>query len=192
MQRCDDVLGHPQRLHLGDVGVHLPRRFGVRRVLEDHPDAVDLEFLDGLFDVTGGRNQADRTGRHGLAEALADIAMRACGQQQAVLIEQPPVHRVAGIDVLGNREIHEVDGSDDWDLAGPHIRFVDDAAHATPVVAMRVRIDHAPRPAGPDRRAAGTVSRPREPASLVTSGSKTIQPVLPRTKEMSDRSKPRT
>ena len=34
------------------------------------------------------------------------------------------------------------------DLPGPHIRFVDDAAHAAPVVGMRVRIDH-----GRDRKA---------------------------------------
>ena len=142
VQRCDDVFGHPKRLHVGNVGVHLPRRFGVRRVLEDHPHAVDLEFLDGLFDEAGGRNQPDRSGRDGLAEALADIAMRAGGQQQAILVEQPPVHRVAGIDVLGDREIHEVDGRDDRDLARPHVRFVDDAAHAAPVIAMRVGIDH--------------------------------------------------
>ena len=68
--------------------------------------------------------------------------MRTGGQQEAILVEQPPVHGVAGIDVLGNREVHEVDGSDDRDLPGPHIRFVDDAAHAAPVVAVGVGIDH--------------------------------------------------
>ena len=78
--------------------------------------------------------------------------MRTGGQQEAVLVEQPPVHGVAGIDVLGNRVLHEVDGSDDGDLPGPHIRFVDDAAHAAPVVGMRVRIDH-----GRDRQALADV-----------------------------------
>ena len=34
VQRGDDVLRHPERLQLGDIGVHLSRRFGVRRVLE--------------------------------------------------------------------------------------------------------------------------------------------------------------
>ena len=36
VQRRDDVLGHPKRLHVGNVGVHFPGRFGVRRVLENH------------------------------------------------------------------------------------------------------------------------------------------------------------
>jgi hypothetical protein len=46
----------------GDVGVHRPRRLGVGRVLEDHAHAVDLEFLDRLLDVVGGRNEPDRAG----------------------------------------------------------------------------------------------------------------------------------
>ena len=82
VQRRDDVLGHPQRLHVGDVGVHLPRRFGVRRVLEDHPHAVDLELLDVLLDVAGWRDQTGRAGRDGLAEALADIAVRLAGSSR--------------------------------------------------------------------------------------------------------------
>ena len=76
-----------------------------------------------------------------LAQPLADISVRSGWQQQAVLIEQPPVHGVAGVDVLGDREIHEVDGCDDGDLARPHVRLVHDGAHAAPVVSMRVRID---------------------------------------------------
>ena len=43
----------------GNVGVHLPGRFGVRRVLEDHLDAIHLEFLDVLFDVPVRRDQPD-------------------------------------------------------------------------------------------------------------------------------------
>ena len=38
--------------------------------------------------------------------------------------------------------LHEVAGRDDGDLPGPHVRLVDDAAHAAPVVGMRVGIDH--------------------------------------------------
>ena len=41
----------------------------------------------GLFDVTVGSNKTDRSGRNGLSETLTDITMRACGQQQAVLVE---------------------------------------------------------------------------------------------------------
>ena len=42
----------------------------------------------------------------------------------------------------GDRELHEVDGRDDRNLAGPHIGFVDNTAHAAPVIAVGVRIDH--------------------------------------------------
>ncbi len=75
--------------------------------------------------------------------------------------EQAPVHRVAGIDILGNREIHEVIRSDDRNLPGPHIRFVDNTANATPVVAMRMRINHGRNRQALDRHAAETTSRQR-------------------------------
>ena len=142
VQAGDHVFGDPQRLHVGDVGVHLPRRLGVRGVLEDHAHAVDLDLLDGVRDEAVRRDQPDGAGRHALAEALADIAVRARRQQQAILVEQPAVHRVAGIDVLGDREIHEVDRRDQRDLAGAHVGLVDDRAHPAPVVGMGVRIDH--------------------------------------------------
>ena len=66
-----------------------------------------------------------------------------------------------------------------------------EAAHAAPVVAMRMGIDdRRDRPAFADllleqlRRGAHRFGQ--------TSGSNTIQPVLPRTKVMSERSTPRT
>ncbi len=152
VQRRNDVLCHPERLHVRDVRVHLPRRFGIGRVLEDHLDAIDIEFLDVLFDITGRCDQSHGTGGHGLTEALTDVPISTGGKQEAILIEQSPVHGVTGVDVFGNRVVHEVDGSDDGDLPRPHIRFVDDAAHAAPVVAMGVRIDH-----GRDRQALANV-----------------------------------
>ena len=77
-------------------------------------------------------------------------------------------------------------------LARAHVRLVDDAAHAAPVVAMGVGVDHRR-----DRQALADMLLEQLPGgahrlSALTSGSKTIQPVLPRTKVMSERSKPRT
>ena len=192
VQRRDDVLRHPQRLHIGNVGVHLPGRFGVRRVLKDHPDAVDLELLDVLFDIPVWRNQPDGAGRHGLAEALADITVWTGGQQQAVLVEQAPVHGVAGIDVLGDRVLHEVGGAMSGIFPDSHILFVDDPAHAAPVVAVGVRVDH-----GRDGKALADVlleQLPRRARRFRCSptGQKRSSPVLPRTNVMSERSKPRT
>jgi tetratricopeptide (TPR) repeat protein len=68
--------------------------------------------------------------------------MRARRQEEAVLEKQSPVHGVARIDIFGNGEIHEVDRRHDGDLPRPHIRLVNNAAHATPVVGMGVGIDH--------------------------------------------------
>jgi hypothetical protein len=78
--------------------------------------------------------------------------VRTGGEQQAVLVEQSPVHGVTGIDVFGDRELHEVDRSDYGNLPRPHIRFIDDSTHAAPMVAMGVRVDH-----GRDRQAATNV-----------------------------------
>ena len=136
------VLGHPQRFFVGNVGHHRGRRFGIRRELEDHLDAIDHDFLDGLGDQPGRRNESDRTGRDALAETLPDIAIRVAGQQGAVLIKESPVHGISGKDVLRDQCLHEAVGGDDLDLAGAHIRFIDDAAHAAPVVGMVMRIDH--------------------------------------------------
>ena len=58
------------------------------------------------------------------------------------MIEQPPVHRIAGVDVLGNGEVHEIDRRDERYLAGAHIRLVDDRPHSAPVVGMGMGIDH--------------------------------------------------
>jgi len=64
------------------------------------------------------------------------------GQQEAVLVKQPTVHGVAGVDVLGDRVLHEVAGRNHLDPARCNVGLVDDPPHTTPVVAMGVRIDH--------------------------------------------------
>src|SRR5208283_1463956 len=152
VQRRDDVLGHPECLHFRYVRVHLPWRFGIRRVLEDHLDAINLKLLDGCLDVAARRDQARGAGRDGLAEALTNITVWTGRQQQSVLVEQPPIHRVAGVNVLGDRVLHEIDGSNDGNLSRPHICFVDDAANPTPMVDMSVGIDY-----GRDRKALANV-----------------------------------
>ncbi len=142
VKRRRDVLGHPQGLHVGDVGVHLARRFGVGRVLEDHPHPVDLEFLDGLRHKARRRNEPRGAGGDLVSQPLGHEAVRRDRKQQAVLVEEPPVHGVAGKHVLGNGEVHEVDGRDDLHLAGGHVLVLEvKAAHAAPVIAMRVGVD---------------------------------------------------
>ena len=68
---------------------------------------------------------------------------------------------------------------------------LDDPAHAAPMVRVGVGIDHRR-----NRQALADMRLEKLPAaravSALTSGSNTIQPVLPRTNDMSERSKPRT
>ena len=126
-----------------------------------------------------------------LAEPLANVPVGIGGQENSVLVEQPPVHGIAGVDVLGDCVLHEVARGDDRDLARAHIGLLDDAADAAPVVSMGMGVDY-----GGDRQPLAHVLLEELDAARATSaltrGSITIQPVSPRTKEMSERSKPRT
>ena len=142
VQRGVDVLRHPQRLHARNPGVHLRWRFGVRRVLKHHGNADDLELLDVPLHDARRRDQPHGPGGNALSETLTDIAVRSGRQQQPILEEQPPVHRVAGVNILLDRVPQEIARRDDRNLARAHVRLVHDAADAAPVVAMIVRVDH--------------------------------------------------
>ena len=68
MDRAGDVFGTPERLHVWKVGVHLGRRFGARRVLENHLDAVDRQLFNILRDNHVWRNKPGVSGGHVLAD----------------------------------------------------------------------------------------------------------------------------
>ena len=74
--------------------------------------------------------------------AAGPIPTKPCGaggQEDAVLVEQPPVHRVAGEDVFGDGELHEALGRDDrHPTGGDVVRIERKAAHAAPMVDMGV------------------------------------------------------
>ena len=122
--------------------VHLGRRLGVGRELEDHLDAVDGVHLDRLPDDLRRRDQRDGAARGDLAEAGIDLAARALRQQAAELEHGAADHRRAGQHVLLGHLLHELVGRDDRDVAGLHVRLVDDAAHAAEMVDMGVAVDH--------------------------------------------------
>jgi hypothetical protein len=69
------------------------------------------------------------------------VAKRAGRQQYTILIEQAPGHGITGINILGNRMIHEANGGNDLDLATPDIGFLHDPAHTTEVVGVRMRVN---------------------------------------------------
>ena len=110
------------RGRLREEEVHLRRRLGVRRDLEDDPHAVDLALLSGRCD-------ADRSAR---GDPMCRAAGRPCrdrrrhgprvrGQQRAVHVAGPPEHRVAGEHVLADRRVEEALGREDRDAPGGHV-----------------------------------------------------------------------
>ena len=76
----------------------------------------------------------------GLADRLVDVAERAAIQQGPVLVEQPPVHGIAGVHGLRHRVLQEPDRGDQLDLAAGDVGLVDDAADAAEVVRVGVRV----------------------------------------------------
>ena len=142
VDRAGHVFGHPQCLLIGQVGVHLRWRFGARRILEDHAHTIDVEFLNRIFDHARWRQQAQVSRRNVLHQPLTRVPERARRQQHAILEEQAPVHRVAGVDVLRDGLLHEADWRNDLDLAGCQSLRIDDTTHAAEVVCVRVRVDH--------------------------------------------------
>ena len=79
--------------------------------MEHHVHAVDGDLLDVLVDHAGGRDQARGARRTRLADGLVHVAERVAGEQHAVLEEEPPVHGVAGEDVLGDGVVQEALGA---------------------------------------------------------------------------------
>ena len=142
MHARGDVLCHPEGLHVGKIGVHLRRRLGLGRVLEDHLDAIDRQLLDVFLDADRRGDQARLTGCHVLTEPHSHVPEGADGQKHAVLEEGPTSHGVAGVDVLGDCEIHEVLGRDDLRLARSHVGLVEEAANPTEVIDVGVGVDH--------------------------------------------------
>ena len=68
MHGAGDVFRCSEGLHLGKIGIHLCRRFGVWCVLEDHLDPVDGHLLEISFDDYVWRDEPKVTGRGVLAE----------------------------------------------------------------------------------------------------------------------------
>ena len=105
VNRAGDVLRCPEGFELREVGVHLDRCLGVRRVLEHHLHAVKRQLLEILGDDEVRRNQPDIAVRYVLANRLVHMAERAACQQHGVLVLGAPRHGIAGKHVLGYRSL---------------------------------------------------------------------------------------
>ena len=100
VQGVRGVLSRAQCLEVGEVEVHLRRRFCARGELEDQPDAVDGELLACRCDGHRGLDEGRLTGRHRLPQADADLPVWPLGEGGAVHVRGASSHRRACVDVL--------------------------------------------------------------------------------------------
>ena len=151
---------HPQ---LRKKEIHLSRRFGLGRELEDDLDAVDDEGLGRLGDDAVGRDQAHRSAPGDLAQTAVNMPARTTLERRAKLEHRAPSHRHAGQDVLRDHLLHETVGGDHGHLATGRLLGRDHPFDPTVVVGMAVRIDHR---AHRSVAAVGSVQRQRRARTL--------------------------
>ena len=112
------ILRHPQSLAVGEIGVHLGRGFRPRRLLEDHPHAVNGRFKNRLCDLVARRNIADAVLHRGQSDANRKTALLAVGQHGAILKKRPPLHCRADKDVFLHHRVRIALRHDDRGLSG--------------------------------------------------------------------------
>jgi hypothetical protein len=100
VDRGTDILGRPESLEVGEIGIHFRRRLGARNVLKHHLNAVDGQLLDDILDDHIGWDQTAIARSYILADGLVHVTERAARQQHAVLEEHMAVHGITGVDVL--------------------------------------------------------------------------------------------
>ena len=142
VQQGTGILRHVEYAELRIEHVHLGRRLGLRRQLEDDLNAVDRVRLDGLGDRLRRRDEAGRPTRHALAKAGIDLSPRPARQHRAELELGAARHRRSRQHVLAGDRLHEAGRRYHLDLARLHVGFVDHAPDAAVVVDVAVGVDH--------------------------------------------------
>ena len=175
---------------LGQVEVHLGRRLGVGRQLEDERHPVDRHLLARLVITSVGGIRVTVPVETVTPRPAGHLPLGPRRQEDAVHVAGPAAHGVAGHDVFAHRGLEEALRGDDPDLAGLHVLLGDHALHAAIVVDVAVGIDHR------HHRLPGPVlivevqGGPGDSAEI--SGSTTMMPVSPSMKVMLETSEPRT
>lgn len=135
------ILGHLHGAELWEIGIHLRRRLGTRRHLEDHPHAVDRHLPAHLDDLTRGHSQAIYASRDRLAGPGVHAALRVARQEGPVHVDAAPRHRVAGDHILIDRVLGEALRREDLHLAGRARLRIDERWSAAVVVAVAVAVN---------------------------------------------------
>ena len=136
------VLGQVQRALGRKIEMHFRRRLGFGRELELDLDAVDHVHLVRLADGHGGRDQARRRARHGLAQAGIDLAIGTLGQRGAELELRAAGHGRAANHVLRYRVLHEARRRDHLHFTRVDLRLRHQASDTAVVVAVAVAVHH--------------------------------------------------
>ena len=134
------VLRHAERLELREIEIHLRRRFGIGRHLEDDFHTVDDELLARLANAFRRRHDGNGAHGNGLAQTGIDMALRIARQHRAIHVGRTAAHRIARQYVLAYRGFEEAFRRDDHE-AVPDVLVRDHAAHAAIMVDMAVRVD---------------------------------------------------
>ena len=137
-----DVFRRPKGLKIWEIRIHFRRGFCVWRVLEDHSHPIQRHFLERFFHNSCGGNQARGAYGYVFPNGLIHVTVGATWQQHTILINQPPCHGVASINVFRNRVIHESNRGNDGNFATFNIRFIHHAPNAAKVIGVGMGINH--------------------------------------------------
>ena len=92
--------------------------FRPRRLLEDHPHAVNGRFKNRLCDLVARRNIADAVLHRGQSDANRKTALLAVGQHGAILKKRPPLHCRADKDIFLHHRVRIALRHDDRGFSG--------------------------------------------------------------------------
>ena len=171
--------------------VHLGRRLGLGRELEDDPDAVDRVLLDRLHDALRRRDQAGRAARDALAQPGIDLAARPRGSREPNWNWARRAIGMPASTFSPDTACMNPSGAMTGDLARLDVGLVDHAAHAAVMVDVAVGVDHGHHRLLRPMRVVVREGCARD-TSAVVSGSIRIRPLSPSITVMLEMSKPRS
>ena len=148
VQIARDKLGTAPGPKIREEHRQLGRGFGVRRVLELHPDAIDLQHLAGVVDDDIGLSDGVAAQRGMLAKAGTDMPARGTRQMRAVHIACTPGHHDPGHDILADGLFEKAGRRDDGHRTVSQRAL--DRLDTTEMVDMAVREDDGGYRPGPE------------------------------------------
>ena len=141
---------HRVRTHFGgaepsvirEKEVHLCRRFGFGRQLEDNPHPIDQHLLPGVGDILRWCDQRRLIKGNCFAQTTIDMTTGAGRQGRAELVQRAPGHRGTCQQVLGDCFVEKMFRCNDATSTLSHILVGGDSKNSSEVIGVRVGVDH--------------------------------------------------